>query len=193
MRHFPLVVHFPTWCPDLQSRGSYAVGMAIRDPRVWNDPWTFQLRTLTEHHEAVGLGAKIGVGFAEQARGCDGLTPESRGCPAQEMAVVCVEELLKIYMRHQDEWSVLSGPEEGIFIGDDSQGDYFTIHRPNFVPVIPTLNDSAPVTAFAGVDTGVLSGATALRHMRLLLYRQWSWCCRRCRFELSECSAVVVV
>jgi len=169
MRYFPLVVNFPMWYPDLQSRVSYAVGMAIRDPRVWNDPWTFQLRPLSEYHQAVGLGTKIGVGFAEQARGYDGLTPDSRGCPAQEMAVVCVEEFLKVYMRHQDEWSVLSGPEEGIFIGDDSQADYFTIHRPNFVPVIPTSNDSDPVTAFAGVDTGVLSSATPRSHRRLVV------------------------
>lgn len=171
IRYFPLVVGFPMWYPDSSSRISYAVGMAIRDPRVWDEPWAFKLRPLSEYHEEVGLGTKIGVGWAQQAKGYDGLTPDSRGCPAQDLSFVAIKEFMKVYMRNQDDWSVLSAPDEGIYIGDDSQANAFTIHRPSYVPpVIPvdvSTNASAPDSAFDGsaVDVGVISGSMPLRHV----------------------------
>lgn len=168
-RYFPLVVGFPMWYPDASSRISYAVGMAIRDPRVWDEPWKFKLRPLTEYHEAVGLGTKIGVGWAQQAKGFDGLTPDSRGCPAQDLSVVAIMEFLRVYMRNQDEWEVLDAPEGGIYIGDDSQANSFTIHRPGYVPVTSAPlapNVSVPASAFGAADVAMISSSIPLRPVR---------------------------
>lgn len=134
IRLFPLVLGFPMWDPSMRNRTVYSVGQAIRDPRAWDDPLTFKLRPLSEYHAPAGTATKIGLAWAAQARGYDGLTPDSRGCPAQDLTMVIVTEFLKVYMRNQAEWSVLEQEERGLFIGDDSQANNYTIHRSGALP-----------------------------------------------------------
>lgn len=134
IRFFPLVLGFPMWDPEVNNRTVYSVGQAIRDPRAWDDPMTFKLRPLSEYHAPAGVSTKIGLAWAEQARGYDGLTPDSRGCPAKDLTMVIVTEFLKVYMRSQEEWAVLYQEERGLYIGDQSQANNFTLSRGGALP-----------------------------------------------------------
>merc|ERR1719324_939452 len=81
--------------------------MSLRDPRAWEAPREFRLRPLSEYHEPAGVGTKVGVAWAQQAVGHHGLTPDSRGCPGQELSIVIVSEILRAYMPTQHEWTAL--------------------------------------------------------------------------------------
>lgn len=107
VRRFPVVVGFPWWDPENQEfRTVLNVAMSLRDPRAWEAPREFRLRPLSEYHERRGVGTKIGVAWAQQGIGMNGLTPDSRGCPGQELSVVIVSEILRAYMPTQHQWTV---------------------------------------------------------------------------------------
>jgi hypothetical protein len=129
VRRFPVVVGFPWWDPENQSfRTVLNLAMSMRDPRAWEAPREFRLRPLSEYHETKGVGTKIGVAWAEQAKGHNGLTPDSRGCPGQEMSVVIVSEILRAYMPTQQEWTGVA--EGGIQVTEGPCGaNDWTISR----------------------------------------------------------------
>lgn len=159
VRFFPLVLGFPMWDPEINNRTVYSVGQAIRDPRAWDDPMTFKLRPLSEYHKPAGTATKIGLAWAAQARGYDGLTPDSRGCPAQDLSMVMATEFFKVYMRSQAEWSVLYQEERGLYIGDNSQANNFTISRggalpPGHRPQVVRMTTPAPETEDEAVAMG---------------------------------------
>jgi len=146
VRRFPVVVGFPWWDPEnLSFRTVMNVAMSLRDPRAWEGPKEFRLRPLSEYHERRGMGTKIGTAWAQQAQGNHGLTPDSRGCPGQELSVVISTEFLRAYMATQDEWSVAVMPEGGLQIteGPTSVND-FTITRNGAAPV--NIDDPVPMT-----------------------------------------------
>lgn len=116
VRRYPAVVGFPSWSPDQKKRYVLNLAMALRDPRAWSDAEEFKLRPLSEYHKTVGSGSKIGVAWAEQAKGPNGLTPDSRGCPGQELSIVIVSEFLRHLMPMQSEWIVTDKPQSGIKI-----------------------------------------------------------------------------
>jgi len=131
VRRFPAVVGFPWWDPENTSfRTVLNVAMAMRDPRAWEAPKEFRLRPLSEYHERRGMGTKIGTAWAQQGIGLDGLTPDSRGCPGQQLSIVIVSEFLRAYMPSQHEWSVADIPEGLIQIteGPSATGS-FTLTR----------------------------------------------------------------
>jgi len=106
VRRFPVVVGFPWWDPENQSfRTVLNLAMSMRDPRAWEAPKEFRLRPLSEYHEQRGTGTKIGTAWAQQAVGHNGLTPDSRGCPGQELSVVILSEILRAYMPTQHQWT----------------------------------------------------------------------------------------
>jgi hypothetical protein len=110
VRRFPVVVGFPWWDPEnLQFRTVLNLAMSMRDHRAWEAPREFRLRPLTEYHERRGMGTKIGAAWAQQGIGHNGLTPDSRGCPGQELSVVVVSEILRAYMPTQNEWTAAEG------------------------------------------------------------------------------------
>lgn len=127
VRRFPVVVGFPWWDPENTSfRTVLNIAMALRDPRAWEAPKEFRLRPLSEYHERRGMGTKIGLAFAQQGIGHNGLTPDSRGCPGQALSVVIISEILKAYIPTQNEWSVGTMPSGGIQIteGPSACNDY---------------------------------------------------------------------
>lgn len=129
VRRFPVVVGFPWWDPEnLSFRTVLNIAMAMRDPRAWEAPKEFQLRPLSEYHERKGMGSKIGTAWAQQGIGYNGLTPDSRGCPGQEMSVVIITEFLRAFMPSQDEWHVSTEGPIQITEGPSGTSD-FTITR----------------------------------------------------------------
>jgi hypothetical protein len=130
VRRYPAVVGFPSWSPDQKNRYVLNLAMALRDPDAWDEPLEFKLRPLSEYHKEFGPGTKIGVAWAQQAVGKDGLTPDSRGCPGQELSVVIITEFLKMLMPMQQEWVVTDQPEGGIKINEGPCGaDEFALTR----------------------------------------------------------------
>jgi hypothetical protein len=89
--------------------------MALRDPDVWENAEDFVLRDLTEYHAKVGSGTRIGLAWAQQAKGPE-LTKNSRGCPGQDLSMAIVTEFLKFLMPMQQEWTVSEQPKNGIEI-----------------------------------------------------------------------------
>lgn len=136
VRRFPVVVGFPWWDPEtLTFRTVLNVAMALRDPLAWESPKEFRLRPLSEYHETRGVGTKIGLAWAEQGIGHNGLTPDSRGCPAQELSIVIISELLRAYMPTQHEWSVGVVPDDGLKIKEGPSGaNDYTLTRNGAVP-----------------------------------------------------------
>lgn len=118
IRRYPAVVGFPWWSNDLSQRSAINVAMALRDPRAWTDAEQFKLRPLKEYHRRAGRGTKIGVAWAEQAKGYRGFTPDSRGCPAQELSVVIISEFLRALIPSQADWAVKDMPNGGIAISE---------------------------------------------------------------------------
>jgi len=131
VRRFPVVVGFPWWDPiNLSFRTVLNVAMALRDPRAWEAPKEFRIRPISEYHEVRGTGTKIGLAWAQQGIGQNGLTPDSRGCPGQELSMVTISEFLRAYMRNQQEWSVGEMPEEGMQITEGpSASNAYTLTR----------------------------------------------------------------
>lgn len=148
VRRYPVVVGFPWWDPEVHFRTLLNLAMSLRDPRAWDEPLKFKLRPLTEYHERRGLGTKIGVAWAEQALGYNGLTPDSRGCPGQELSVVMITEFLHAYRAHQSEWSVTEMPDEGIQITEGpSKVNEFTISRGSGSTTVHVPEDPTPAPA----------------------------------------------
>jgi len=131
VRRFPVVVGFPWWDPvDLSFRTVLNVAMALRDPRAWEAPKEFRIRPISEYHEVRGAGSKIGLAWAQQGIGQNGLTPDSRGCPGQELSMVVISEFLRAYMANQQEWSVGEMPEDGMQITEGpSSANAYTLTR----------------------------------------------------------------
>jgi len=130
VRRFPVVVGFPWWDPETQSfRTVLNLAMSQRDPRAWEAPMEFRLRPLSEYHEQRGMGTKVGAAWAQQAIGHNGLTPDSRGCPGQELSVVIISEILRAYMPTQNEWTA-TPPDGGIQITEGpSKANDWTLTR----------------------------------------------------------------
>jgi len=130
VRRFPVVVGFPWWDPENQSfRTVLNLAMSMRDPRAWEAPREFRLRPLSEYHEPTGTGTKVGVAWAQQAVGPNGLTPDSRGCPGQELSVVILTEILRAYMPTQNQWTA-TPPEGGIQVTEGPcQSNDWTLTR----------------------------------------------------------------
>jgi len=131
VRRFPVVVGFPWWDPATTTfRTVLNIAMSLRDPRAWDEPMEFRLRPLTEYHARQGMGTKIGTAWAQQGIGHNGLTPDSRGCPGQELSVVTITELLRAFIPHQDAWSVGVMPDGGMQITEGpSAANDFTLTR----------------------------------------------------------------
>jgi hypothetical protein len=162
VRRHPVVVGFPWWDPENQSfRTVLNLAMSMRDPRAWEAPLEFRLRPLSEYHEQRGTGTKIGVAYAQQAIGNNGLTPDSRGCPGQELSVVIISELLRAYVPTQHQWTA-TPPSGGIQIteGPSKCNDY-TITRHGHIhqgiaehhmtTPAPQNQDEADAEAMAGI------------------------------------------
>lgn len=130
IRRYPVVLGFPWWTPDLEHRVIPNMGMALLDPKAWDKPEEFKLRT-AEYTKKAGTGDKIGVAFAEQAKGYQGLTPDSRGCPARDLTMTIVTEFLRGIMITQGEWMVTEMPQEGIKMPEGGLGlmEDFTLTR----------------------------------------------------------------
>jgi hypothetical protein len=140
-RRFPVVVGFPMWTPDMSKRHVLNIAMALRDHRKWSDPLEFKLRPLSEYHEKVGSGTKIGLAWAEQGKGPGGLTQDSRGCPGQELSVVIISEFLRAMIPMQDEWSVTEMPSGGVKITEGPcAASAFTLSRNADPSKSPTIN-----------------------------------------------------
>jgi len=131
VRRFPVVVGFPWWDPENTSfRTVLNIAMSLRDPRAWEEPKEFRLRPLAEYHETKGMGTKIGTAWAQQGIGYNGLTPDSRGCPGQELSVVTITEFLRAFVPHQDAWSVGVMPDAGMQISEGpSKASDYTLTR----------------------------------------------------------------
>lgn len=142
IRRFPVVVGFPWWDPEsLSFRTVLNLAMSLRDPTAWESPKEFRLRPLNEYHERRGMGTKIGVAWAEQGIGHNGFTPDSRGCPGQELSVVILSEILRAYMPTQREWGVDGGIQ--ITEGPSSASGY-TVTRKGAMP--GTMSTEVPAT-----------------------------------------------
>lgn len=161
VRRFPVVVGFPWWSPDQEHRTLVNLAMTLRDPRAWEAPKEFRLRPLSEYHEQRGTGTKIGMAWAQQAIGENGLTPDSRGCPGQDLSVVILSEFLKAYLPHHSEWSVGEAPRGGLQIteGTSAANDYTLVRNghapdsPHETPVVtpaPANDEEAAAEALAG-------------------------------------------
>lgn len=152
VRRFPTVVGFPWWSgKENDFRSVLNLAMAARDPRVWESPKEFILRPLSEYHKKAGTGTKIGVSWAQQGIGKNGLTPDSRGCPGQQLSVVLAEEFFRAYMPHQHEWTVGTMPKGGIQIteGPCAVNGYVLVrngHAPES-PAAPAMVTPAPKDA----------------------------------------------
>ena len=149
VRRFPVVVGFPWWDPETTSfRTVLNLAMAMRDPRAWEAPREFRLRPLSEYHEQRGMGTKIGTAWATQAVGHNGLTPDSRGCPGQELSVVLVTEIMRGYMATQHEWTA-TPPDGGIQIveGPCGSNDWTLTRHGHAHDGIATHHMSTPAPA----------------------------------------------
>jgi len=148
VRRFPVVVGYPWWDPEnLRFRTVLNIAMAMRDPRAWESPKEFRLRPLSEYHERRGMGTKIGVAWAQQAIGYNGLTPDSRGCPGQDLSIVIISEFLRAYMHTQNEWTVGGMPDDGLQIteGPAAANDYMLVRNGHSaVPTIPPQHVATP-------------------------------------------------
>jgi len=122
VRRYAVVVGFPWWSPDMSKRTVLNLAVGLRDPRKWTEPEAFKLRDINEYHEKAGSGTKIGIAWAQQGKGPEGVTPDSRGCPGQELSVVIVEEFLKELMPMQNEWSVTEMGKDGVTISEGPSG-----------------------------------------------------------------------
>jgi len=142
VRRFPVVVGFPMWKPDMSKRHVLNLAMALRDHRKWSDPLEFKLRPLSEYHEKVGSGTKIGLAWAEQGKGPEGFTQDSRGCPGQELSVVMITEFFRAMIPMQDEWTVTEMPSGGVTITEGPcAASSFTLSRGADPSKPPTIND----------------------------------------------------
>ncbi|KAG8468049.1 hypothetical protein KFE25_007101 [Diacronema lutheri] len=98
MRRFPPVAIFAPYS-ERKAGGVTTVlnvGMAQRDPRVWGaDADEFKLRSLSEYH------AKS-VGFAEPAVAPHLRSPNSRSCPARDLALGMMTSFLRAWVRSAD-------------------------------------------------------------------------------------------
>jgi len=130
VRRFPAVVGFPWWDGETaQSRTVLNIATALRDPRAWDAPKDFRLRPLREYHEKLETGSKIGVAWAQQAKGKYGLTLNSRGCPGQHLSMVIMTEMMRAYMESQDQWAVAGGGAVQITEGPCAAGDYTLVRN----------------------------------------------------------------
>jgi len=147
VRRFPVVVGYPWWDPiNMSFRTVLNIAMAMRDPRAWEAPKEFRLRPLSEYHERRGMGTKIGTAWAQQGIGFNGLTPDSRGCPGQEMSVVIISEFLRAYMPTQNEWSVGVMPNAGVQITEGPSGcnDFTLVRNGHSAETIASHNMATP-------------------------------------------------
>jgi len=158
VRRFPAVVGFPWWDGETaQSRTVLNIAMAMRDHRAWEAPKEFRLRPLSEYHEELETGSKIGVAWAQQAKGKYGVTLNSRGCPGQHLSMVIMTEMMHAYKDAYDgtqhDWTVV---EEAVQIteGPCAAGD-FTIVRDNESPQ-PQREVPSLATALAREDPAEL-------------------------------------
>lgn len=156
-RRFPAVVGFPMWDPTLTSRHVLNLPLALRDPLVWEAPREFRLRPLSEYHETAGTGTKIGVAWAQQAKGNHGITPDSRGCPGQDLSVVIMSEMFRAYMSSQHEWSV-AGVDGAVQITEGPSGtsDYTVVRNGASPEAAPAGPDAA--SPLASLDMEALQG-----------------------------------
>jgi len=158
VRRFPAVVGFPWWDGETaQSRTVLNIALAMRDPRAWDAPKEFRLRPLREYHATLETGSKIGVAWAQQAKGKYGVTLNSRGCPGQHLSMVIMTEMMHAYKDAYDgtqhDWTVV---EEAVQIteGPCAAGD-FTIVRDNESPQ-PQREVPSLATALAREDPAEL-------------------------------------
>eukprot|EP00931_Biecheleriopsis_adriatica_P003920 TRINITY_DN105668_c0_g1_i1.p1 TRINITY_DN105668_c0_g1~~TRINITY_DN105668_c0_g1_i1.p1 ORF type:complete len:1206 (-),score=193.07 TRINITY_DN105668_c0_g1_i1:8-3625(-) len=178
IRRYPPVVGFPWWSPDLSKRTVLNVAMALRDIDAWGeDALEFKLRPLSYYHKTVGSGSKIGVAWAEQAKGPKGLTADSRGCPGQTLSLAIATEFLRAFREEQDDWVVTSMPEGGIKLteGPSAASDFTLTHRPKSEGVCATVMD------------GQCSQANQQRGAEFHCPRECLYCCTEGRF-FSESS-----
>jgi hypothetical protein len=137
IRRYPVVVGFPWWSADQSQRTVMNLAMGLRDPRAWDFPEEFKLRPLSEYHGKVGSGTKIGLAWAEQAKGPGDVTADSRGCPGQELSIVIITEFLKALLPTQSVWSVTDMPSGGIQIteGPSVASDFTLTLESDYVDV----------------------------------------------------------
>jgi len=158
VRRFPAVVGFPLWDGETaRSRTVLNIAMALRDPRAWDAPKEFRLRPLREYHETLETGSKIGIAWAQQAKGNYGVTLDSRGCPGQHLSMVIMSEIMRAYMASQHEWTV-AGVDGAVQIteGPCSAGDFTLVRNgasPEPVPEAPSI-----AAVLAGQDPAALQG-----------------------------------
>jgi len=156
VRRFPAVVGFPWWDGETaESRTVMNIAMALRDPRAWDSPKEFRLRRLSEYHETVETGTKIGLAWAQQAKGIHGLTRDSRGCPGQHLSVVIMSEMMRAYMSTQHEWTVAGGDGAvQITEGPCAAGDYTLVRNGATAEPVPETPSIA--TVMAALDPAAL-------------------------------------
>lgn len=156
LRRFPMVSGF-SWIERSfgntpQQHKFVNLHMGQHDTRVWGeDAGKFVLRPLTDYH-------KLGVGFAEPAAAPHNRSPNSRMCPAKDLAYTMVSAFLREFIRsaggveggHKAYWHVKSADNTGD-VGISMNGaSSFDLHR-NPAAVMP------PVSAFDDAFVASLS------------------------------------
>jgi hypothetical protein len=133
IRRYPVVLGFPWWDLDIKERTVPNVGMALMDDRAWGDADNFRIRSMEEYETKAGFSDKIGVAWAEQARGSERLTADSRGCPSRELSLTIVEEFLRGMMPMQEQWKITEKPEAGLVMPEGAAAMIadFTLSRGN--------------------------------------------------------------
>lgn len=127
IRRYPVVVGFPWWTPDQKHRTVMNLAMALNDESVWDEPETFKLRS--NYASNAGSGTLIGVAWAQQAKGAS-FTPDSRGCPGQDLSMVICTEFFRALLPQQADWGVSQMPEGGIKITQyPSKPSDFTLEK----------------------------------------------------------------
>jgi len=107
LRLFPVVGKFPYWTSDLKRLGVVQLDQILQHRSLWGD-WaghSFKLRDLDTYRKHARWA------WAEPANGASawqvqqpgrtgGLTPNSRGCPAQALSLAMATEFFKAWLEH---------------------------------------------------------------------------------------------
>jgi len=124
IRTHPPLLGAGWWTPDLSEHQVANVAVALSDPEVWGeDADEFRMRNVSEYQKYASIA------FADSARGRDGLTPDSRGCPAKDLSLKVLILFFSKWQQLQNEWDISTAPTGGPFVNRLDMPSAFMIAR----------------------------------------------------------------